>query len=320
MGKMDDGPDFDFGLGGLGDMDSLMESMGGSFGSGGGKGKGKKKGEKGDKGPRENDPKQLFVAGVGEASEDDLRDFFEQKGQVTRLKILKDDTGASKGVCFVTYATEEEAQDALSLSGSMLPGSSNTRGISVRPAGQNKDKGDKGGGKGDKGPRDRDRPPRRDFDRDMDGETPFGGGFERNERFGGLGDDRDSRPKGGGKGKGGGQRRNERSEVDEEIAEELAEQDCGPLRIGDFDFASKRFLGELRKIDRNDGTEKFKEALRHVISSTHAKDRDAVRKWTAYVYKLLTQFDPDLAESMRAKDAERRGGAGAGGGFRREER
>merc|ERR1719401_3234753 len=90
---MDFQPSFDFGGGG--DMDFLTESMGSGFGrGGGGKGKGKgKKGDregKGDKGPRENDPKQVFVANVHGATEEELRDFFSEKGEIERLKILTD--------------------------------------------------------------------------------------------------------------------------------------------------------------------------------------------------------------------------------------
>jgi hypothetical protein len=302
FGKADDlGFDPTFGLGGGGDMDFLSESMGSMFGRGGGKGKGKgkKDGGKGEKGPREADPKQLFVAGVGEASEDTLRDFFEQKGQVTRLKILKKDDGESKGVCFVHFATEEQAQDALSLDGQRLPGQS--RNITVRLAGQNQNKGDKGG-KGDRdskggGFRDRqfDRPPR---DRD-DGDFG-GGGFPRNDRFGDLGDDRETRSKGsGGKGKGG-RGRDTRSELDELIEEELASND-GALQVGDFDKGSRIFLDLLRNKDKREGTDRFHEAIRQVTQYTNTKERSQVRNWKAYTYTLLTKFDPELAEEVSAK-------------------
>merc|ERR1719181_901861 len=118
-----------------------MDFLGGGFGGGkgkkgGGKGKKGKDGEKGDKGPREANPKQVFVAGVGDATEDEIRMFFEEVGEVDRFKLLTTPEGDSKGVCFVTFRTEEQAQMALGLHGRDLNG----RNITVRLA--------HGGGKG----------------------------------------------------------------------------------------------------------------------------------------------------------------------------
>ncbi|CAK9051287.1 unnamed protein product [Durusdinium trenchii] len=56
----------------------------------------------------------------------------------------------------------------------------------------------------------------------------------------------------------------------------------GPLRMADFDFAARRFLGELRSRDRADGGARFSEAMDMVLKYTSTKDRSSVRKWTAY--------------------------------------
>jgi len=298
LGKI--GGDLDFGFGG--DMD-----FGGGFGGGKGKGKGKKGdkggfgGEKGEKGPREPNPKQVFVAGVGDTPEDDIRAFFEEIGEIERLKVLTTPEGDSKGVCFVTFRTEEQAQQALSLHRTQLDG----KNITVRLAGGGKGEGKDKGGDG-KGKRSFDRPP-------MD----FGPSERFGSAFGDGGGDRGDRPKGG-KGKGGGRGR-ERSELDELLEEALADQD-GPVKAGDFDFAARRFLAELRSRDRSDNTQRFAEALDMVFKYTSSKDRSAVRKWPAYIFTLLQKFDTKLWEELRERDATRRAekGGGGGGGFSRD--
>jgi hypothetical protein len=299
--------DFDFLGSGGGDMDFLGGGFGGGFG-GKGKGKGKKgdreKGEgKGDKGPREPNPKQLFIAGTGDLAEDEIRDFFEEIGEVERIKLLTNEDGSPKGVCFVTFRTEEQAQQALGKHESNLHG----RRLTVRLA--------HGGGKGKEGGKDGDRGKGFGKDRDRDrAPMDFGG----SERFGGLdGGERrmDDRPRGGGKGKGGGGRgRNERNELDELLDEAVAENADGPVKTGDFDYAARRFLSELRSRDRADGTEKFAEAMEFVMKYTSSKDRGSVRKWTAYIYTLLRKFDPNLAEQMAERDAARRAEKGVGRG------
>jgi len=328
LGGKDD--DLNFGLdkigSGLGDFDFLgsggddMDFLGGGFGGGGkgkGKGKGKKgdreKGEgKGDKGPREPNPKQLFIAGTGDLAEDEIRDFFEEVGEVERIKLLTNEDGSPKGVCFVTFRTEEQAQMALGKHESNLHG----RRLTVRLA--------HGGGKGKEGGKDGDRGKGGGKDRDRGPPMDFGGG---SERFGGLdGGERrmDDRPRGGGggKGKGGGGRgRNERNELDELLDEAVAENADGPVKTGDFDYAARRFLSELRSRDRADGTERFAEAMEFVMKYTSSKDRSSVRKWPAYIYTLLRKFDPNLAEQMAERDAARRAekGGGRGEGMRRDD-
>lgn len=300
------GGDDDFGLGKVGDFD-FLGSGGGDFlsmsmGDGFGKGKGKgKKGEgKGDKGPREANPKQVFVAGVGDLPEDEIRMFFEDVGEVDRLKLLTNEDGSSKGVCFVTFREESQAKQALSLHGSDLAG----RNITVRLAhGGNKGKdGDKGGGKGE-GKRDRE--PRMDFGPSERFGSAFGdGGGDRNTF------DR-PRDKGKGGGKGGSRGGREKGEMDDLLEEVIAEQE-GPVKAGDFDFAARRFLMELRSRDKADGTTRFNEAMDMVIKYTQPKERSAVRKWPAYIYTLLQKFDPQLADELRERDAARRSEKGSG--------
>lgn len=288
--------------------DFLSQSFGGDFGRGGSKGKGKgKKGDqgKGDKGPREANPKQVFVAGVGDLPEDEIRMFFEEAGEVDRLKLLTNEDGSSKGVCFVTFREEAQAKQALNLHGSDLNG----RNITVRLAhGGNKGKeGDKGGEKGGK----RDREPRMDFGPSERFGSAFGDGAGDRNSF-----DR-PREKGKGGGKGGSRGGRDKGEMDDLLEEVLAEQE-GPVKSSDFDFAARRFLIELRSRDKADSTVRFQEAMDMVIKYTAPKERGAVRKWPAYIYTLLQKFDPRLAEELRERDAARRQEKGAGRGPPRE--
>merc|ERR1719221_74731 len=119
-----------------------MDFLGGGRPKGKGKGKGKDDKGKGKdpNAPREPNPKQVFVANVGELEEDEIQQIFEDVGEVDRMKVLRNEDGSSKGVCFVTFRTEEQAQDALKLHGTQLEG----RSLVVRLA----HGGNKGGEKG----------------------------------------------------------------------------------------------------------------------------------------------------------------------------
>ncbi|CAJ1331312.1 unnamed protein product [Effrenium voratum] len=312
LGKSDDFGLKDFGLGGLDDK---------SFGLGLGPDlddfsfdrdhrrddKGKGKGKSKDKGKeREADPKQVFVANVADAHEDDLRAFFEQAGDVERLKVLRNPDGSAKGVCFVTFRTEDQAQKALTFHNRPFEGGNIV--VRMANAGKKGEKGDKGEGRGDRFDRDRDRGDRGDrfdrFDRDRDHHRD-----RSNERFERPDRDRNER-KGKGRGKKGS------ADVDDALEEALSGHD-GPLRSSDFDFVARRFLGELRSRDKADGGSRFQEAMDMVLKYTSSKDRGAVRKWTAYVFTLLQKFDPALSEEIREKDQERRG-KGKGRGMARQ--
>lgn len=281
-----------------------MDLFGGP-GRGKGKGNGKGKGKKGEKGdrpgkdpnaPREANPKQVFVANIGDAPEEEIRDFFEEAGEVDRVRLLRTPEGASKGVCFVTFRTEMQAQQALALNG--RPFQDKNIVVRVAHAGNVPKGSEKGGGKGP--------------DRPMDsGALDLGG----SERFGAaFGGDRDrdaerERPrnnaKGKGRGSGGRPRGSDRGEMDELLEEALADND-GPLKTADFDFAARRFLMELRSRDKADGTNRFQEAMDMVLKYANQKDREDVRKWPAYVFTLLSKFDPAVAEEIKERDADNR--------------
>jgi RNA recognition motif-containing protein len=60
-------------------------------------------------------PKKLFIGNLSyNVTEDELRGSFSQFGEITDLKLITDRmSGRSKGIAFVTYATEEAAQAAI---------------------------------------------------------------------------------------------------------------------------------------------------------------------------------------------------------------
>lgn len=68
---------------------------------------------------------KLFVGGISfNTTQNDLQDAFAAHGTVTEVNIINDrTTGKSKGFCFVTMSTAEEAQTAIdSLNGKALDG------------------------------------------------------------------------------------------------------------------------------------------------------------------------------------------------------
>lgn len=97
---------------------------------------------------------KLYVGGVSYSStEDGLRDFFAQAGNVVSAKIIMDKmTGRSKGFAFVEMGTDEEAQTAMDmLNGKELDGRSlrvsEARPMEERPAGGARSGGFRGGNK-----------------------------------------------------------------------------------------------------------------------------------------------------------------------------
>ena len=70
--------------------------------------------------------KKLFVGSLAWATSDEsLHDFFSQCGPVDEAKVITDrDTGRSRGFGFVTFETEDSAQQALDLDGQELDGRS----------------------------------------------------------------------------------------------------------------------------------------------------------------------------------------------------
>ncbi len=61
--------------------------------------------------------KKLYVGGIAYATtQDGLRDYFAQAGQVTSASIIMDKmTGRSKGFGFVEMSTDEEAANAVTM-------------------------------------------------------------------------------------------------------------------------------------------------------------------------------------------------------------
>ncbi len=98
---------------------------------------------------------KLFVGGISwDSTEDSLKDFFAQAGNVVSTTIIKDKfSGRSKGFGFVEMSTEQEAKDAVEkLNGQSLDG----RPITVSEARPREDKpGGFGGGNSYRGGGDR---------------------------------------------------------------------------------------------------------------------------------------------------------------------
>lgn len=56
-------------------------------------------------------------------SEDELRDFFAQYGNIQDIKLIIDfNTGRSKGFGFITYASDQDCEKALAANGADLGG------------------------------------------------------------------------------------------------------------------------------------------------------------------------------------------------------
>ena len=90
----------------------------------------------------------IYVGNLSyQTTEDELRQAFENYGQVTSVNIIKDKfSGESRGFAFVEMASDEEAQEAMTkLNGFEING----RGMSVneaRPRSENRGGGGGGGG------------------------------------------------------------------------------------------------------------------------------------------------------------------------------
>ncbi|HET7205768.1 MAG TPA: RNA-binding protein [Terriglobales bacterium] len=98
--------------------------------------------------------KNIFVGNLSfNTGEDELRQLFEQYGQVDRVAIMTDrETGRSRGFGFVEMANEEDGEKAIAaLNGSQIGG----RTLNVNEArpkverggggGRGRDRGDRGG-------------------------------------------------------------------------------------------------------------------------------------------------------------------------------
>ncbi|NLH49375.1 MAG: RNA-binding protein [Myxococcales bacterium] len=67
---------------------------------------------------------KLFVGGLAWATTSEgLQEAFSPYGEVVEAKVVTDrDTGRSRGFGFVSYATDEEAKEALAMNGTELDG------------------------------------------------------------------------------------------------------------------------------------------------------------------------------------------------------
>ena len=91
--------------------------------------------------------KNIFVGNLDfNTGEDELRQLFEQYGQVDRVAIMTDrDTGRSRGFGFVEMANAEDGEKAIAaLNGSQVGG----RTLNVNEARPKTDRGGGGGGGG----------------------------------------------------------------------------------------------------------------------------------------------------------------------------
>ena len=65
----------------------------------------------------------LFVGNIGfYTTEDTLRGFFGQAGNVTAVRIAQDETGRARGFCHVEFETPAEAVEAMKLNGQEIDG------------------------------------------------------------------------------------------------------------------------------------------------------------------------------------------------------
>jgi RNA recognition motif-containing protein len=97
----------------------------------------------------EANPKKLFVGSIPySATEDQLRDLFSPHGELVEVKLITDRmTGRSKGIAFVTFAEESQAQAAIeAVNGTEMDG----RTLIVNVARPPQPRSDRGGYGGDR--------------------------------------------------------------------------------------------------------------------------------------------------------------------------
>ena len=73
----------------------------------------------------------IYVGNLSfKSSEEEIRDFFGQYGEIADFRLIKDDLGRSKGFGFLTYSTDSNCEAALEANGKELGG----RTLTVNPA------------------------------------------------------------------------------------------------------------------------------------------------------------------------------------------
>jgi RNA recognition motif-containing protein len=100
-------------------------------------------------------PAKLFVGNLSfQATEDDLRELFQQAGTVESVRIVTDQfTGRPRGFGFVEMATKEEASKAIEQLNGKLFRDRNLVVDEARPQAPRAGGGGPRGGGGDRGPR-----------------------------------------------------------------------------------------------------------------------------------------------------------------------
>ncbi len=100
-------------------------------------------------------PAKLFVGNLSfQATEEDLRELFQQSGTVESVRIVTDQfTGRPRGFGFVEMSTKEEATKAIEMLNGRLFRDRNLVGDEARPQAQRGAGGGGGGPRGDRGPR-----------------------------------------------------------------------------------------------------------------------------------------------------------------------
>src|SRR5207247_4432573 len=124
-------------------------------------------------------PAKLFVGNLSfQATEEDLRELFQQAGTVESVRIVTDQfTGSPRGFGFVEMSTKEEATKAIEMLNGRLFRDRNLVVDEARPQAQRGGGGGGGGGpRGDRGPR-------------PGGSGGAGGGGWRREGISGPGDE-----------------------------------------------------------------------------------------------------------------------------------
>src|SRR6266567_8131690 len=108
-----------------------------------------------DRGRRPAMPAKLFVGNLSfQATEEDLRELFQQAGTVETVRIITDQfTGRPRGFGFVEMATKEEASKAIEVLNGRLFRDRNLVVDEARPQPQRSPGGGGGGDRGGRGPR-----------------------------------------------------------------------------------------------------------------------------------------------------------------------
>lgn len=80
-------------------------------------------GDRGERGGQSERTKTIFVGSLSyDTTEDSIRNFFSECGNIESIRIAKAEDGKPKGFCHIDFSTEEEAEQALAKNGEELDG------------------------------------------------------------------------------------------------------------------------------------------------------------------------------------------------------